>query len=461
MSGTLPGFRARLATALTGAPETPLLFLGNFEVEQQWAKGEHTLPRLSAATAGAVVNHMDEFALFLGGADDHVVLKTRPDDDYLAFLTGLGVDLPRIHVPGRQDPQRTVTEDALADPALLTALSALAAQGCQVTAHGISADERRFTEVTGLPLAGPGPDVCKAVNSKVYSRRVADELGLRQPRGWACETLDDLAGAFAAATDDSGTRYVVKEAFGVSGKGIAVLEGRRRADRILGMVRKQADRSGNGTVAFVVEEWVAKETDLNYQFTVGRDGSVCFDFVKEQLTEGGVHKGHRMPARLSAVQRDEVRDAAERLGKRIAADGYVGVVGVDAMIDPEGGLYPVVEINARHNMSTYQVGLEERFVRDGRIAVARHYPLRLTAPLSFAETRDLLDGLLFDPDRGTGLLVNNHATVNAGFAETAEQAAPTVDGRLYGVLVEVSDARVGTLDTEIAARLAARKDNAA
>ncbi len=84
---------------------------------------------------------------------------------------------PRIHVPGRQDPQRTVTQDALDAPALLTALSALAAQGCQVTAHGISADERRFTEVTGLPLAGPGPDVCKAVNSKVYSRRVADELG--------------------------------------------------------------------------------------------------------------------------------------------------------------------------------------------------------------------------------------------------------------------------------------------
>lgn len=131
------------------------------------------------------------------------------------------------------------------------------------------------------------------------------------------------------------------------------------------------------------------------------------------------------------------------------------------MLDPEGGLYPVVEINARHNMSTYQVGLEERFVGEGRIAVARHYPLRLTTPLSFAETRTLLDGLLFDPARGSGLLVNNHATVNAGFAETAETAGHTVDGRLYGVLVAESDDRVGALDTEIAARLAARKDNAA
>ncbi|MFD4987410.1 ATP-grasp domain-containing protein [Streptomyces sp. NPDC058374] len=461
MSWTLPGFRARLGTALTRTPETPLLFLGNFEVEQQWAKGEYTLPRLSAASAGAVVNHMDEFALFLGGGDDHVVLKTRPDEDYLAFLAGIGISLPHIHVTGRQEPQRTVTEDALDDPALLAALSALSAQGCQVTAHGISADERRLTEMTGLTLAGPGPDTCKAVNSKVYSRRVADELGLRQPRGWSCETIGELEAAFTAATADPARRYVVKEAFGVSGKGIAVLESPRRADRILGMVREQAERSGDRSLAFVVEEWVAKETDLNYQFTIGRDGSTHFDFVKEQLTEGGVHKGHRMPARLTRAQLEVVRDAAERLGKRLAADGYFGVAGVDAMVDPEGGLYPVVEINARHNMSTYQVALEERFVPEDRIAVARHFPLRLSTPLSFAEIRNLLGEALFDREREAGLLINNHATVNAGFAESTAAAGRTVDGRLYGVLVGESDAHIARLDTEIAARLAARKDDAA
>ncbi|MFF4016208.1 ATP-grasp domain-containing protein [Streptomyces sp. NPDC001843] len=461
MSGNRPGFRARLATALTGSPDTPLLFLGNFEVEQQWARGEHTLPRLSAATANAVVNHMDEFALLMGGGSDHVVLKTRPDDDYLAFLDGLGVELPRIHVAGHQDPQRTVTEDALDDPALIKALSGLAADGCRITAHGISQHEQRLAAATGLPLAGPDPVTCKAVNSKVYSRRVADELGLRQPRGWACETLTQLADAFAAATDDTGARHVVKEAFGVSGKGIAVLESRRRSDRILGMLRKQAERSGNEAVAFVVEEWVAKQADLNYQFTVSRDGSVHFDFVKEQLTEGGVHKGHRMPARLSAAQQHVVRDAADRLGKRLAADGFFGVVGVDAMVDPAGELYPVVEINARNNMSTYQVGLQERFVTAGRIAVARHYPLRLTSPLPFEETRRLLDGLLFDTSRGTGLLVNNYATVNAAFPDGGEPAAGTVDGRLYGVAVADSDAGIDALDAEITARLATRKDKAA
>lgn len=461
MTGTSPGFRERLATALTGTPETPLVFLGNFEVEQQWARGEHTLPRLSAPAADAVVNHMDEFALLLGDAADHVVLKSRPDDDHLAFLAELGVRLPHLHVATAQDPARTVTEDALADPALLADLSGLAAQGCRIAAHGVSAQEEVLAAATGLGVAAPSAVTCKAVNSKVYSRRVADELGLRQPRGWACATLAELGAAFAAAAGDEGRRYVVKEAFGVSGKGIAVLESKRRGERILAMVTRQAERTGHDAVSFVVEEWVAKQGDLNYQFTVARDGTTHFDFVKEQLTEGGVHKGHRMPARLTAAQLDEVRGTAERLGKRLAADGYFGVVGVDAMVDPDGELYPVVEINARNNMSTYQVRLQEQFVTDRQIAVARHYPLRLAEPLPFAAAHRLLDGLLFDRARGTGLLVNNYATVNAGFPTGGRAPEGPVAGRLYGVLVADSDDAVEALDTRIAARLAAGRDTVA
>ncbi|MGW7362917.1 preATP grasp domain-containing protein [Streptomyces sp. NPDC054841] len=457
MGGNYPDFNTRLTTALTGSPDTALVFLGNFEVEEQWARGEHTLPRFSAASAGAVVNHMDEFALLLAGGSDHVVLKTRPDEEYLGYLRGLGLTLPRMHVVDHQNPQSTVTEDALDDLGLLHALAALAADGCQLAVHGVSELEERLAEATGLPIAAPGAALCKAVNSKVYSRRIADELGLRQPRGWACETLAELAEAFDAAGPviDAGGQVALKEAFGVSGKGIAMLESRRRCDRLHGMIARQAERSGNDRIGFVVEEWVEKRGDLNYQFTVGRDGSVHFDFVKEQLTEGGVHKGHKMPPGLSPALLGQLAETAELLGKRLAADGFFGVVGVDAMVDPDGGLYPVVEINARNNMSTYQVRLQEQFVGDDQVALARHYPLKLTEPLPFGEIARRLDGLLLDRVGGTGLLVNNSATVNAGFPTDR----PSVDGRLYGIVVADSAGHMNALDAEITERLATRKDN--
>ncbi|MGW0845433.1 preATP grasp domain-containing protein [Streptomyces sp. NPDC002787] len=454
MHELVAGFGSRLKRAVTGADDTPLVFLGNFEVEEVWARGEHTLPRFSALSGNAVVNRMDEFALLLAGEADHVVLKTAPDPAYLAHLEQLGLGLPTVHVVAVQDSQRKVTEDVLADPALLGTLRGLAADGARLSPHGVSVLEEELSSVTGMALAAPGAELCKAVNSKIYSRRVADELGVRQPAGWTCESVEELAEALDRARElhAQGRRTVVKEAFGVSGKGIVVLESERWMDRVLRMVRQRVERSGRPRIAFVVEEWVPHQGDLNYQFTVGRDGSVHFDFVKRAVTEGGVHKGHRFPARLSPAQDAVLRETAQAVGKRLAADGYAGVVGVDALLDGDDAVWPVIEINARNNMSTYQVRLQERFVGDGRLALARHYPLRLTRPLGFTELRDLLGDLLLTEAGGSGLLVNNFATVNAGGQAVAPGA---FDGRLYGIAVASSADELTALDEGVTARLLA------
>ncbi|MBN9744577.1 hypothetical protein DMP23_26450 [Amycolatopsis sp. A1MSW2902] len=446
------GFIPRLKTAVLGTADRPLVFVGNFEVEEQWAVDEQGLPRVSAPGGMAVVNSMDEFALLLGGKRDHVVLKHAPDPGYRSYLEGLGLDLPQIHVIADPDPARTVSQDALHDPWLIAALSALRTDEAHLLAHGVSAVEEELSAATGLPLAAPDAARCKAVNSKIYSRRVATKLGLRQPNGWACDTLDllDEAVTAAGAVLATGRKVVVKEAFGVSGKGISVVSDERRLDRLRRMISATARRNGRDRIAFVIEEWVDKRADLNYQFTVSRDGSVHFDFVKELITEHGVHKGHRIPPRLDEAQLETIRSAAQALGGQLAADGYYGVVGVDAIVEPDGGIFPVLEINARNNMSTYQVPIQERFVTAGETAMARHYSLRLGASVGFDRVRDVLGELLFD-GAGSGLLVNNFATVNAG-AQTAD-GAPFA-GRLYGVLIGDSVAEVDRIDARVERALA-------
>jgi pre ATP-grasp domain-containing protein/ATP-grasp domain-containing protein len=444
-------FISRLKAAVTDSAETPLIFLGNFEVEEQWAADEQALPRISAASGTAVVNSMDEFTLLLGGKDDHVVLKHAPDEAYRAYLEELGLDLPQVHVVSDSDPGHNVSQDALASPDLLGDLNKLGVDGARLLAHGVSTVEEELSARTGVPLAAPAAAVCKAVNSKVYSRRLADELGLRQPGGWACDTPDELAAAVreAGSVLAGGRQVVVKEAFGVSGKGIAVVTSELRLDRLHRMISATARRAGRDRIAFVIEEWVAKRADLNYQFTVARDGSVRFDFVKEAITEGGVHKGHRMPPRLDDEQLRIIRGAAEVIGARLAQDGYFGVVGVDALVEPDGAIFPVLEINARNNMSTYQVSLQERFVGEDDVAIARHYPLRLAEPLPFTRIRELLGDALFD-GTGSGLLVNNFATVNAGAAIAGTEPFP---GRLYGLLIGRSALEVSELDSKVELRL--------
>jgi carbamoylphosphate synthase large subunit len=310
--------------------------------------------------------------------------------------------------------------------------------------HGVSELEEELAGRTGVALATPPAALCKRVNSKVYSRDVATAAGLRQPEGRACRTLDELAAAFAWARGlvAAGRRVVVKDAFGVSGKGLLVVDGDRRFDQLWRLVSTAADRAGSDRVGLVVEEWVPRRLDLNYQFTIGRDGSVTLDFVKEAVTRHGVHSGHRFPVALDRPVRDGIEHATALLADRLAADGYVGVVGVDAMLGGDGGLYPVVEINARNNMSTYQAVLHDR-VPDGGVAVARHFAVRRDEPVPFAAVRAALDDVLWYPGARQGLVVTAFATVNAAPGE----------GRLYALLLAGSPAAAAAIEEQVSARL--------
>ncbi|SDH16889.1 ATP-grasp domain-containing protein [Sinosporangium album] len=457
MPEVLADFSARLRSALTGAPDTPLVLLGNIEVEEQWAEGEVGLPRIAVRGNAAVVNRMDELALLLAGAGDYVVLKSAPEDDYLRYLESLGLALPNVLAVTGQDPMRTVTQDALLDQPLIDALGRLVDSGARIWPHGVSLLEERLAARSGLPLAGADSATCKSVNSKIYSRTIADDLGLCQPRGLCCRSMTE----FAAACEEvsgwlaAGRTVVLKDAFGVSGRGILVVRDEASLRRVERMMVRRATRTGREDLALVVEEWVDKRADLNYQFTVARDGVVRFDFVKEALTESGVHQGHRMPARLTAAQTDTLEKAAQLLGRRLAADGYFGVVGVDALLGVDDEVFPVLEINARNNMSTYQERLQPFFLDDGAVLATR-YPLRLTQRLAFSELRTAMDGLLLEPGRRTGVLVNNFATVNAA-APALEAADGTTmfEGRLYAVVVGSTEAEVTALDRAMRARMTA------
>jgi predicted ATP-grasp superfamily ATP-dependent carboligase len=445
------GFADRLREALVADRDATFVFLGNFEVEENWAQPYGRLPGFAVKSASAVVNRMEEFGLFLASANDHVLLKDRVDRGFARYLADRGFDAPNLLYVDRNRPERTVTQDALDSPGLLGALRRLAERNAYLLPLGTGDLEERLSAKTGLPLAVPSAAVFRRVNSKIYSRRLTERLGLRSTPGVGVSSIDDLRGlngSLLAALDRRG-RIVVKEALGVSGKGIVVIDARRRLEQLVAMLERRALRTSDGRLDLVVEHWIEdKACDLNYQFVIARDGTVTFDFVKEALTEGGVHKGHLMPSRLTPAQVDYLRECAGEIGAQLHADGYRGVVGVDAILDASGQLYPVLEINARFNMSTYQTDVAERYIGPGKVALACHWPLRLRQRLAFDDLAARLRELLFDAERGTGLLVNNFAAVNAALTPAGE-----FDGRLYGLLIAESRAALTRLDEAVTHRL--------
>jgi hypothetical protein len=209
----------------------------------------------------------------------------------------------------------------------------------------------------------------------------------------------------------------------------------------------------------VVEEWIERRMDLNYQLTVAGDGAVTFDFVKAARTEGGVPKGHVMPPDLEPEQFEEIEHAAYAVGAALYRDGFVGVAGVDAIVSTAGTLYPVLEINARLNMSTYQGGVVERAQRPGHAGLARHYTLRLASALAFDHVRAALDRV--PRAEPTDIVVTCFGTLNAAApavpSSTGTAQAP-FDGRLYTMLFAPDRTGLTALDGRVQESLAAIPD---
>ncbi|MDT8912954.1 hypothetical protein [Amycolatopsis sp. PS_44_ISF1] len=426
----MTGYLEALKEGLTGDPRTPLVFLCNFEVEQHWARGFPGLPAAPFSLTGSLVTRMEELGALLAGPDDHLVVQHPLDPEYLGYVRSLGMPPPTVLVADGGEAGAPTAARALESPRLLARLRELGAAGARLVPMGLSAHEVRLSEAAGLPVATPDLATVVAVNSKIYSRRLVEQAGLRAVPGWCCETVPELVELLGRIGPDCSPEapVVVKDAYGVSGKGLVVVDAPRKAERIVRQVERAAQRRGDDRLHVVVETWLPKRADLNYQLTVLRDGGVRLDFVKEALTVGGVHAGHLSPPELTAGQLGEVENAAAVVGKQLHADGFHGIAGVDGLVTREGTVHPVLEINARFNMSTYQGRVLETAGAGLPASLAGMQPLRLDRPLPFAELRAALGPLLeIDPVRG-GVVVTCFGTVNT----MAGHGSP-FEGRLYTI----------------------------
>jgi hypothetical protein len=283
-------FSQRLKRALVDDTTARFVYLSNFEVEREWAKGEPRLPGADVNFTAATVNRMEEMGVFLADDGDVVLLKEPLDPAYRSYLSEFGITSGQVLSPEESEPARLVTDDILASPGLLDRLRGLADGRTYLVPLGVSENVELLARQTGLPLATPSASVYKAVNSKVFGRALVDRVGLMSVPGASCTLVDQVVDAVERFLRPA-KRVVVKEALGVSGRGMAVLDDPARAARFLRLMARKTTE-----VDVVVEEWIDKVEDLNYQFVIDRDGSVEFETVKAAVVEAGVHRGHRFRA---------------------------------------------------------------------------------------------------------------------------------------------------------------------
>ncbi|MFZ5480111.1 MAG: DUF455 family protein [Myxococcota bacterium] len=328
------------------------------------------LPR--TATGARIARDLAGVLVLIAGRDDVVEVPRAPSPAHLAELARAGVALPEV-VEGTIAPDRTI------------------------------AGYRPW-----------GPTDCRALYEKTWAADRLRELG--DDAGIACRAWEEV---LAVATEG----HVLKAPLGTAGRG-----NRRFGPDVEAWAREVIARQG----AILVEPWLARVLDLSVQFDVGEGHVRVHPWGRFLTDDRGRYRGAVLgralddvePAvrRLLREQHGRLVEAAEHLGRAMAATGFRGPAGMDALVHRTGDGYAlkrIVELNPRVTMGRVANALGRR-VRPGRtglwVQVSREEArakgfrgladwaadLRARAPLAVAgEPAQVTAGALFttDPDR--------------------------------------------------------------
>jgi hypothetical protein len=294
---------------------------------------------------------------------------------YLGFLPDPEGARDRLHMLDVGDPQpRALTAKLLDRPDLLDQVRALAGGPTQafVLPFNVTRHEQELAERVGLPLYGP-PAALASLGSKSGSRQVGRLAGVPVLDG--AEDLCSIQEVEAAARrlrqrPEPPSGAVIKLNDGFSGQGNAVvdlggLNGSLQEAPTVFCAEEESWPSFAAKIAAggaVVEELLAAPgmRSPSVQLRILPGGAPLVLSTHSQVLGGPnrqVYLGCRFPS--DAVYRAEIRAAAERVARVLAARGVIGYFGVDFFVVPDGDRQRVylAEINLRVGGTTHPFGM--------------------------------------------------------------------------------------------------------
>jgi hypothetical protein len=386
----------------------------------------HSMQGLSGAIPG--FERYSERALLLAGEGDAVCVPRPVDPDYLGFLAGLGLGPRPEHVVVAGGNGRSLTrplaERLLGEPAVLCrAARALGADEVTLDPYAATTDVMALAEVmereAGIPVRMDGsPRITRYADQKHHMRARAQELGVPVAEGEVAELAwpggrrrRDLEPVRAAVERQlrRSPRVIVRGSIGAAGSSTFVVG--RGGEDTGGLLRRIAQRCDNRF--YLVEAMVEVTVSPSVQIHIpGDDGPLLTAGITDQRWSRGLtHIGNQVPS--SARMVDAMEAWARILANWMRSQGYTGLVGFDFIEyrDPVTGGHRAIlaEVNPRVNGSTYPLAVRERLNAAANQAGRPQAPAFVsgtveTRAASFGRVRTAIGHLLFDPDRGTGVV---------------------------------------------------------
>lgn len=404
-------------------------YLGSFNAEQYWKDPNHALlPFFHEPQADAIVEVMDEVQfVFCRNKNDCLVSSAAMNTVHRDYLHELGFEFSN----NRKDCKpafgdgKSIFEALIDDNSALPA-TCLSAEDNNISAFAILPHTEVFCKHHGIEQAFPSVETVRKVNSKTFSSRLGQSFGHRYSF-----VVDSALGLARCGKEILGnTPLVIKDPFGVSGKGLLHVATEKALGSIVSFLDRQEKKGKK--VELVIEHLLEKKQDFSCHFAIEQDGTLHIRAVQEMVNRNFGFYGIRNAGHSLCEYLEEKRyfDIVEQIGKELFEHGYFGPVCIDSMVLQNDDLVPMIEINARKSMGMLNWVLNKFLsgfnVKGHLISVS----CIITRPVSFECLFDTLlkNDLLFKPDKPYGILPlsANTFTVNARLSDSYP-----VKGRLY------------------------------
>ena len=387
----------------------------NIGADKSWIPKKAGVHKVNNHLEQKILNRQAELTLFLAKELDTVFLTKKPDEEFISDMRIFGISRPKINLLP-EDLSINFSQFLAESEVFQAELLKERKEDTIYVPYIVSEQDEKICAELGLHLWGGAASTAKRVNSKIIYRQISQELGLPTTEGFMCSSLQELVDKYEQLIKKGYKHCVLKEPFGNSGKGVHFIKDERIFKNMLRLISFPEEQ---GSFQVLLEGWIEDKTDLNYQIEISPKGDVKLLIINEQIINQTAYKGTRFPARISKEQMDFINEATQAVGKRLYQEGYIGIMGVDAIVKKNGDIIPVLELNGRFNQSSFYIPIFLRLNEWKRQVIIKFYDIRTTEPLNYCSLKNHLDlhGKAFNENDRTGVCIVNSGCLSFDFDE--------------------------------------------
>lgn len=272
----------------------------------------------------------------------------------------------------------------------------------------------------------------KAVNSKIYSNTLKAKLGLNSV-GEVVYDCGQLVGKGLEMLKNGA--FLIKDEYGVSGKGNILITSEKLLLRIAGYLKKQEDSQMH--IRFVLEPLLDKQLDFSCNIISTADGNIYIDSVQKIINinfnyAGTCSIGEEL---YGFLEEKGYFKTMEKIAGELYKDGYFGEIGIDSMMLKDGNIVPIIEINARKTMGMVHQRINIYLKNFGLEGQLTFYSLGYTHTFKFEQLLSKMKEykILFDPEAEKGIipLSANTLLINSYVADNNTGGQEIFKGRFY------------------------------